>query len=84
MNENDGSIKRPKDVIGRELSACFLSQVRFVIGGVAIGTLTGRYMKSFFPLVGGILVGTIGDYVYGKMYACKSLQEEYDAMCAKK
>ena len=69
---------RKLEVVEKELSKCYLSQFSFAIIGTIIGTIFGIRSKSLKPLVVGITGGSIGDYIYGKFYACKLIQEEYD------
>ncbi len=68
--------------IRKELSICNLSQVYFVVMGVAMGAFYGRYTKSYRPLFAAIFLGTIADSMYAKMYGCKDLQDEFSAFSA--
>lgn len=75
--------KRNKDIIERELNSCYLNQYSFAIIGTIIGTLLGLKNKGYKPLIVGITTGSIFDLLYGKLYACKTLQDEYNAMIKK-
>lgn len=69
---------RSKKDVEYELNACYLNQFGFAIIGAIIGTMLGVKNKSYKPLVVGITAGSIGDLLYGRYYACKQLQEEYE------
>jgi hypothetical protein len=69
---------RSRKDVELELNSCYLNQLNFAIIGTIIGTMIGVKRKTYQPLVLGITAGSIGDYLYGRNYACKQLQEEYD------
>lgn len=69
---------REKKDIELELNSCYLNQYSFAIIGTIFGTLVGAKNKNYKPLVVGVTAGSIGDLLYGRYYACKDLQEEYN------
>jgi hypothetical protein len=72
------SKRRSSEVVGDEVTACYLSQFQFIIPGLWAGVFFGRRMKSYTPLILGITFGTALDHVYARCISCKKLQDEYD------
>lgn len=70
--------KRTAQVVGDEVTTCFLSQFQFIVPGLWAGVFFGRRMKSYTPLILGITFGTALDYIYARCVSCKKLQDEYD------
>ena len=62
---------------GRLSSACMLQQSMFTVVGVGIGLAFGLRSKNVKPFLLGAFGGTLGDYGYGILYACKSVIEDY-------
>ena len=74
--------KRTAEVVGDEVTACYLSQFQFIIPGLWAGVFFGRRMKSYTPLILGITFGTAMDHLYARCYSCSKLQDEYDYLLA--
>lgn len=69
---------RSKKDVEYELNSCYLNQYSFAIIGAIFGTMLGVKNKTYKPLIIGITAGSISDLLYGRYYACKQLQDEYD------
>lgn len=70
--------KRTAEVVGDEVTACYLSQFQCLIPGLWAGVFFGRKYKTYTPLILGITIGTAMDHLYARCFGCKKLQDEYD------
>ena len=62
---------------GTVSSACMLQQSMFTVVGVGAGLALALKMKNIRPFLLGAFGGTVGDYSYGLLYACKDVLEDY-------
>lgn len=73
-------MSKSKKEIQLELSSCYFSQYGFALLGTIFAVGFGYKYKSYKPLVVGLTTGTILDLAYGKFYACKQLEDDYNEM----
>jgi hypothetical protein len=75
MNPDD---EKRKDELGLKVTQCYLSQYRFIIPCVIIGTILGvKRTKNYQPLLIGVMLGTMADYTYATCIDCKEIEDEY-------
>ena len=69
--------KEMVSVKGKAVSACMLQNSMCFVTGLALGTALGVQKKSLRPFLGGVLLGTAGDILYGQMFECRELIDDY-------
>ena len=73
----DGITKEALQEKGKVSSACMLQQSMFTVVGVGVGLALGLRSKNIKPFLLATFTGTVGDYSYGLLYACKDVIEDY-------